>query len=109
MNNAELASESQGERVPAGEIELVAQEIPLDDPNSRFRFDPFEKQFVATRGAIGDFGVTVIHGCTRVLQAKVKEHDGLDYLQIFRIGPEKKKLWFIEDGQAITALLPDEY
>jgi len=109
MNNAELARESQSEQGPAAEIELVRQEIPLDDPNSRFRFDPLEKQFVATRGAIDGFGVTVIHGCMTMVQAKVKEHDGLDYLQVFRIGPEKKKLWFIEDGQAITALLPDEY
>ena len=31
---------------------LQPQEIPLTARESRFRFDPFEKQFVATRGAI---------------------------------------------------------
>jgi len=97
------------ERIAAVAVEMLGQEIPFDAPESRSEFDPFSKQFVATRGAMEAFGPEVIHGCLLILRAKAREHGGLDYLQTFLIGVEKQKLWIIEDGEAITALLPDEY
>lgn len=105
MNKSSEARET----VPGIAVELRRQEIPYDSPDSRFAFDPFAKQFVATRGAMEAFGPEVIHACLMILRAKVKEHAGLDYLQTFLIGIEKRKLWFIEDGEAITALLPEDY
>ena len=91
------------------DIKLLPQEIPLDDPNSRFRFNPLEKQLITTRGVIEAFGFKTIGDCMELLQQQVDAHDGLDYLQVFTVGPAKKKLWVIEDHEAITALLPDEY
>ena len=109
MKNHPSARESEEESTPAGPIEHRPQEIPLTSRDSRFRFDPFEKQFVATRGAVESFGIPLIHDCLTKVREKADFCDGLDYLQVFLIGPEKRKLWLIEDGQAITALLPDEY
>lgn len=85
---------------------LKDQEIPLDDPQSRFRF---QKPFVSTKGALSTFGPELLFACLLELQAKAAEHDGLDYLQVFETPEELPNLWFIEDGQVVTALLPEEY
>ena len=85
---------------------LKDQEIPLDDPQSRFRF---QKPFVSTKGALSTFGPEFLFACLLELQAKAAEHDGLDYLQVFETPEELPNLWFIEDGQVVTALLPEEY
>jgi hypothetical protein len=109
MTQNHEASESGIEPGGPLAIDLQSQEIPLHDVNSRFRFDLLEKQLVGTRGAIEEFGAGVIQDCVELLGRRAKEYDGLDYLQVFTIGPAKKNLWFIEDGQTITALLPSEY
>jgi hypothetical protein len=91
-------------------LHLKQQEIPYDDPHSRFMFD---KNFVATRNAFHVFGTEVIFACLLRLQAKAERHQGLDYLQIFgnlcKLEHDGKDLWFIEDGVAVTALLPEDY
>lgn len=95
--------------VPAHLI-LQQQEIPLDDPNSRFMFT---KNFVSTTNAFHLFGSEVLFACLLRIQARAREHDGLDYLQIFKnlekIRHDGKDLWFIEDGAVVTALLPEDY
>ncbi len=103
MNSTNEAS------ISGGEIELQPQEIRLDDPTSRFRFNTMEKQLVATPGVIEAFGAKTIENCIELLQRRAVAHNGLDYLQVFAVGRSKQKLWVIEDSQSITALLPSEY
>lgn len=67
----------------------------------------FNGQFVATRNAIDKFGHEVIAATCIILLKKVKEKGGLDYLQVFEIDGEK--LWFIDDADHVTALLPEDY
>lgn len=91
---------------------LRPQEIPFDDPHSRFFFQPeAEKPFVATRGAFALYGAEAIHRCLNQLQALAQERSGIDYLQVFLDPTKAENLWFFEDGPggAITALLPSEY
>lgn len=85
---------------------LQDQEIPLDDPRSRFHF---RAPFVSTRRALSTFGAELLLACLLELQAKAVRHDGLDYLQVFVTPEELPNLWFIESGDLVTALLPEEY
>ena len=91
-------------------LHFKEQEIPYDDPHSRFMF---EKQFIATRNAFQIFGPEVLFACLLRIQAKAKQKQGLDYLQVFdnlcKLEHDGKNLWFIEDGQVVTALLPEDY
>ena len=94
------------------QLVLKKQEIALTDPTSTIMFMPRpDKPFVATRSALDVFGETVILEKLRELQALARQHDGLDYLQVFVNRDGGKDLWFIEDGEggAITALLPEDY
>ena len=95
-------------RAPPADLRLglKAQEIPLDDPHSRFLF---RKPFVATQGAVQTFGAPVLAVCLLELQQLAATHRGLDYLQVFETPEGLPNLWFIEDGQVVTALLPSEY
>ena len=88
------------------------QEIPLDDPQSKYLFQPSPtKPLVATPAALRLYGLETILACLRVLQAKAAQHQGLDYLEVFEDPTKGERLWFIEDdeGGAITALLPSDY
>jgi len=88
-------------------LELQPQEPPLNDPCSNKFFAG--KPFVATQGAILQFGYITILACLRLLQREAMKHNGIDYLQIFK-DDYGHRLWFIEDeGDTITALLPEEY
>ena len=91
---------------------LKAQEIPLDDPRSSCMFRPSPaKPFLATPAALDAFGRERIVAALHALQEKARQHEGLDYLQVFENAESKERLWFIEDGPggAITALLPSDY
>ena len=89
------------------------QEPELDAEVSCNMFRPTgTKPFMATPGALAEFGQDVVVNCLFVLQKLAVKHNGLDYLQVFHLeDDEDKRLWFIEDGEggAITALLPSEY
>ena len=90
---------------------LKPQEIPLDSPQSSCHFNPASgKPFVATRAAMHDYGDVLIP-CLTTLQKKARQHNDIDYLQVFEDRRKPEALWFIEDGPggAITALLPSEY
>jgi len=90
---------------------LKPQEVPFDTPDSCNMFQPSAtKPFLATPGALAAYG-GVVFGCLAVLQRLAKEHDGIDYLQVFTDPSKPEPLWLIEDGDggAITALLPSEY
>ena len=67
----------------------------------------FNSQFVVTCNAIDKFGPEVIAAACIILLKKVKEKGGLDYLQIFEI--DGQKLYFIDDVDHVTALLPEDY
>ena len=93
-------------------LTLKQQEIALDHPDSGNMFQPSAgKPFVATPAAIAAFGQPQIVQCLAVLQQKARNHEGLDYLQVFEEVGTDRRLWFIEDGEggAITALLPSDY
>ncbi len=90
---------------------LKVQEIPFEDPDSRYMFQPSaEKPFVATPACIELYRDAIYH-CLIQLQQLAVEKNGLDYLQVFDDPDKPEGLWFIEDddGGAITALLPSEH
>jgi hypothetical protein len=89
---------------------LKPQEIPLDDPNSKYYFTTLP--FLATPNALSVYGDRVIVDCLSYLQAQAQQYKGLDYLQVFKdIERDRTDLWFIDDGEggATTALLPEDY
>jgi hypothetical protein len=85
------------------------QEPPFDHPDSccRFRLDG-SKPVVATRNATVEFTREQIIEALQLLQRKAVEHDGLDYLQVFN-DENERRLWVIENDEAITAMLPEDY
>ena len=91
-------------------LKLKEQEIPYDDPHSRFMF---VKPFVVTRNAHHTFGPGVLLACLQRIQAKAQQMEGLDYLQVYQNLSKRdfdgRDLWFIEDGLVVTALLPEDY
>ena len=106
----EMATQS-AESPALTKLVLRPQEIPLDDPQSKYLFQPSPaKPFVATPAALQRFGQDMIVACLQMLQRKAAEHNGVDYLQVFE-DPNGRRLWFMEDdeGGAITALLPSDY
>ncbi len=92
---------------------LKPQEIPLDHADSNNMFQPgHEKPLVATPAAIEAHTLEIILACHAVLRQKADEHNGLDYLQVFKSPADSSPdLWFIEDGPggAISAILPTDY
>lgn len=86
---------------------LRAQETPYDHPSSRFLF---LKPLVATRAAWDLFGPVIILRHYFFLQQQAKRCQGLDYLQVFEDHTHQGYiLWFIEDAEVVTALLPSDY
>ncbi len=89
---------------------LKPQEIPIDDPRSRYRFTT--QPFVATPTALNIYGQEVITKCLIYLQRQARQYNGIDYLQVFEdLAKGRSDLWFIDDGEggATTALLPEDY
>ena len=85
------------------------QEPPLDHPDSYCRFClDGSKPVVATKAALAEFTRDEILKALLLLEEKAVEHDGLDYLQTFKDESERR-LWVIENDEAITALLPEDY
>ena len=90
---------------------LKPQEVPFDHPASCNFFPPSDKKpFLATPAALAAYS-DVIFPCLATLQRLAKEHNGIDYLQVFLCPGKPEPLWYIEDGEggAITALLPSDY
>ena len=92
------------------EPELVqrAQEIAYDHPDSRFMFD---KPLVVTRAAWNAFGPQVVLRIYAFLQDQARRCSGLDHAQVFddAANVQGPNLWFIEDAETVTALLPSDY
>ena len=88
-------------------LRLKPQEISWSHPESSCHFD---RPFVSTQGALKEFGPAILVTLLQRLQVKAKRKGGLDYLQVFEnLEKGGTDLWFIEDGVAVTALLPSEY
>jgi len=87
---------------------LRAQDHPFDHRDSRFLF---RKPLVATPAALEAFGLETIRRCYLELQQLAQQQRGLDYGQAFddRGNPDGPPLWFIEDQEVVTALLPSDY
>lgn len=85
------------------------QEPPFDHPDScwHYRLDS-SKPVVATRAATFEFTREEILGAFEFLQQKAVEHRGLDYIQTFK-DRRGRRLWVIENEEAITAMLPEDY
>lgn len=100
--------EANGVVLPAvGTLQLREQEIPFDHPDSRWAF---RKRLVATRAAHDAFGPEIILRCHEALLRLARDRAGIDYLQVFVDQTDDgRRLWFIEDGQVVTALLPSDY
>ena len=108
----EAGHSHDAEADPIHKLVLRPQEIPLDDLQSKYLFQPSpSKPFVATPAALDRFGQDMIVACLQMLQRKAAEHNGIDYLQVFEDPTTGERLWFMEDdeGGAITALLPSDY
>ena len=86
------------------------QEIPLDQEYSKYRFDLCGEKAIATTAAVERElgGVVALQSLLR-LNMFAKLHQGLDYLQVFKVEGSRENLWVIEDGNVITALLPSDY
>jgi len=71
----------------------------------------FTKPLVSTPAALDAFGLDAILRCLLVLQQLAVKHQGLDYGQAFddTTTSDGPPLWFIEDGEVVTALLPSDY
>ena len=67
----------------------------------------FNGQFVATPAAIEEFGQATIIAAHLILRQQVEHRGGLDYLQVFEINGQR--LWFIDDVNHVTCLLPSDY
>jgi len=67
----------------------------------------FSGQFVATRNAVDRFGDSVILSALQLVQEQVRLNNGMGYLQVLEIGGVR--LWIIDDGAMVTALLPEDY
>ena len=88
---------------------LYDQEIPYDDPESPCMFRPGPKKpLVATPAALAMYD-EAIGLCLAELQELAAQKNGLDYVQVFDDPDKPESLWFMDDGQAITALLPSDH
>ena len=67
----------------------------------------FDGKFVSTPTAVDKFGEAIVIAAHIMLLKQVKQKGGLDYLQIFDIDGER--LWFIDDVNHVTCLLPSDY
>ncbi len=100
-----------GDQTRQFRVDHKPQEIPLDDPRSVYAFFPTTKPFVVTTAVSEKIPAAVVMACLQQLIWFAKKHNGIDYLQSFKVKGIREPLWFIEDdeGGAITALLPSDY
>jgi hypothetical protein len=88
---------------------LTVQEIPFEDPESHYMFQPGPgKPFVATPAALSLY-CDAVYRCLVELQVLARKKGGQDYFQIFEDPDTPQALWFMEDETAITALLPSDH
>jgi hypothetical protein len=76
-------------------------------PQEQEGTNQFKGYFVATSRAVEKFGNEAIFAAYIILLKKIKETGGLDYLQVFEV--DGQRLWFIDDVDHVTALLPEDY
>ena len=67
----------------------------------------FEGRFVVTSNALREFGPEVIAQAFRLVKLQVASNGGMDWIQVLEINGER--LWLIDDGGVVTALLPEDY
>ena len=67
----------------------------------------FAGQFVATRTALDRFGEETVLAALAAIRTQARLKTGLDRLQVLEI--DDSRLWIIDDGDVVTALLPEDY
>lgn len=71
----------------------------------------FDSQVVSTQGFIAEFGdeafLVAVSTLEKIIAERVNSDAGADYLQVCEYAGIK--FWVIDDGQAVTFLLPSEY
>ena len=67
----------------------------------------FTGRLVVTRAAHELFGPLVVLEALVLVRKQVVEKGGLDRLQVLDV--EGQRLWIIDDGEVVTALLPEDY
>ena len=71
----------------------------------------FNSSVVATRGFINEFGDEAFHiainSLEKIITERINSDAGADYLQVCEYAGVK--FWVIDDGNAVTFLLPSEY
>jgi hypothetical protein len=92
-------------------LRFKVRRIPnSDDTPIRETFDG--KPRYVTHGVAEAVGLELPAILMDLLRQEAKEKGGVDYLQQFELIDEKgtvTKIWIIDDGTVVTALLPDEY
>ena len=91
-------------------VAQIARPLPVEIrllPQEQEGECQFSGQFVATSNALNHFGQAAVIAALLILQKKVSEGARLDYLQVFDVNGQR--LWIIDDGRTVTALLPDDY
>ena len=71
----------------------------------------FNGQLVATRNFIETFGENAELMAMQTLQLIRKERVpiGADYLQVCSCKQSGREFWMIDDGDVVTALMPEDY
>jgi len=88
---------------------LKPQELAADHPDATFKFQPRnDLPFVATTAALAIYSLDEIVWMLTRVRDLARERNGLDYLQVFET-TRSSHLWFIENSESITALLPSDY
>lgn len=67
----------------------------------------FDGRFVATQAAHELFGPAVVRAALGEVKKQVAVRGGMDYFQVLDI--DGRRLWIIDDGEIVTALLPEDY
>jgi hypothetical protein len=97
-------------------LKLQQQELPTNHRDATWMFHPRDihpdgkgPAFVATPAALEMFELRPIVQALIALRNKAIAQNGLDYLQVFEDYTKPCPLWFMENSDAVTALLPSDY
>ena len=89
---------------------LKEQEIPYDDPDSKWMFDPEADIAVAITPTAKEIYNDQVYELLAILTAMAKRYRGLDALQIFMSqDPRVEDLWVQEADDAIVFHLPNKH
>lgn len=89
------------------ELRMKPQETPSDDPTNKFFLAIQTRPIVTTPAALEVFSWTELEQVLEILTMKARSQRGLDYLAVFEAGT--RTLFVVDDGHAVTLMLPSDY